>query len=118
MVKENLKNEPLPKLESWLEKKKPGTVVPTYQKRWVVVKGAHFLWSKKQRSIANDANREERKKFNGAIHLTTIEKIAPIQTSANNKFMVRAKDAKNDHEMREYVFRCTNKSERDFWCAG
>merc|ERR1719295_27933 len=118
VIKDALKDKPLPKLESWLEKKKPGGVAPTYQKRWVSNKGAHLLWSSKQRTITNDANREERKKFNGSIHLTTIEKVSPIQTSANNKFMVKAKDAKNDNEMREYVFRCNNKRERDFWCFG
>jgi len=73
---------------------------------------------KKLRAISNDANREERKKFNGSIHLTTIDKIASIPTSANNKFMVRAKDVKHGNEMREYVFRCQNKRERDFWAHG
>jgi len=118
IINDSLKDTPLPKLEAWLEKKKPGGMVPTYQKRWIIVKGAHLLWSSKQRTIINDASREERRKFNGAIHLTTIEKVSPIQTSANNKFMVRAKDAKKDNEMREYIFRCQNKSERDFWVQG
>mmetsp|Transcript_67445 Transcript_67445/g.60583 ORF Transcript_67445/g.60583 Transcript_67445/m.60583 type:complete len:470 (+) Transcript_67445:27-1436(+) len=117
IVKDHLKQKPLPKLEAWLEKRKPGGVVPTYQKRWIIVKGAHMLWSSKQRAIKNDADRNERKKFNGSIHLMTIEAIQPIETNANNKFMVKAKDAKKG-SMREYVFRCTNKRERDFWVQG
>ena len=63
-------------------------MIPTYQKRWIIVKGAHFLWSSKQRQIENDGNRKERKKFNGYIHLMTIEAIGPIDTSANTKFFV------------------------------
>jgi len=110
-------HKPLPTLEAWLEKKKPGGMVPTYQRRWIVVRGAHMLWSSKQRSITNDADRKERKKFNGAIHLMTIEQVAGVRTNANNKFMVKAKDAKRS-AMREYVFRCTNKRERDFWVMG
>jgi len=109
--------KPLPTLEAWLEKKKPGGMVPTYQRRWIVVRGAHMLWSSKQRTITNDADRKERKKFNGAIHLMTIEQVAGVRTNANNKFMVKAKDAKRS-AMREYVFRCTNKRERDFWVMG
>lgn len=117
IIKENLDQKPLPQLEAWLEKRKPGGVVPTYQKRWIVVKGAHMLWSAKQRSIVNDADRKERKKFNGSIHLGTIEAIQGIHTNADNKFMVKARDAKKG-AMREYVFRCTNRRERDFWVQG
>eukprot|EP00483_Globobulimina_turgida_P004314 UN04323 len=116
-VEVHLQQKPLPKLEAWLEKKKPGGVVPTYQKRWIIVKGAHILWSSKQRAIVNDADRKERKKFNGYIHLTTVRAISPIQTTNNTKFMVKAKDAKKGG-LRDYIFRCPNKCERDFWVAG
>eukprot|EP00483_Globobulimina_turgida_P007710 UN07725 len=116
-VKKHLKQKPLPKLQAWLEKRKPGTVVPTYQKRWIIVKGAHILWSSKQREIVNDADRKERKKFNGYIHLTTIEEIRVVETRNNTKFMVKAKDAKKGN-MRDYIFLCPNKRDRDYWVAG
>eukprot|EP01084_Bolivina_argentea_P135498 238747_1 len=117
IVRKNLNQKPLPNLEAWLEKRKPGGVVPTYQKRWIVVKGAHMLWSSKQRQIINDSDRKERKKFNGSIHLQTIETISSVKTTNNTKFMVKAKDAKKG-SMREYIFRCQNKRERDFWVNG
>ena len=85
---ENEKSESLPELEAWLEKRKPGGVVPKYQKRWCVVKGAHLLWSAKQRSITNDADRNQRKKFNGSINLMQVESFSALETSSNNKFIV------------------------------
>eukprot|EP01084_Bolivina_argentea_P001576 2909_1 len=94
IISKKFNYDELPKLQAWLEKKKPHSVRNTYQKRWVMVKGAHILWSEKLRFIKDDKNRKERKKFNGSIHLNSIDKISEIKTKSNNKFMVKAKNPK------------------------
>eukprot|EP01084_Bolivina_argentea_P111026 198199_1 len=123
VVDENLQLKPLPELKAWLQKKKPGGVVnlDRYQRRWIVVKGAHMLWNDKQREIKNDADRRERKKFKGWIHLMTIDKISIIESPMHTKqykFSVKAKDVKHDNTMRDYIFRCQSRKERDYWVNG
>merc|ERR1719461_2549739 len=107
----------LPKLEAWLEKQKPDSIIKSYQRRWIIVAGAYILWSDKQKTISDDASRAERQEFKGSIHLMGIKKIAPVETANNTKFMVKAKDAKTG-QMRDYIFRCQDEETRDFWVAG
>jgi len=107
----------LPKLEGYLEKLQPRSIMNNYQRRWIVVAGAYILWSDKKRAISDNGSRAERQKFKGSIHLMGIKRIAPVNTQNNNKFMVKAKDAKKG-QMREYIFRCPDDTTRDFWVDG
>jgi len=105
----------LPALEAWLEKKKPR---PPYSwtKRWVMVKGTHFLWSDKQRTIRNPKDAKERAKFQGSLSLMMITSVEPVvkKSKSQRKFIVTARQGSTS-KSKEYVFRAASKTDRDFW---
>ena len=98
------KRKKLPELEGWLEKRKPR---PPYQwqKRWVIVKETHILWSDKQRSIQDPSNQAQRKEFNGFLNINVLQEVSKYPTKSQNKLVIKARDAKRQ-QTREYMWKC------------
>eukprot|EP00483_Globobulimina_turgida_P005264 UN05274 len=102
----------LPKLAAWLEKKQR-SMPYQYQKRWVIVKGSHLLWSDIQRDIKNVKDVNERKKFNNSLNIMSITEIRVVKKGkTERKFAFNVGSTKQKNE---YVWRCATKSDRDFW---
>ena len=80
--------ESLPVLEAWLEKKST-SMGNGYQKRWVIVRGSHLLWSDIQRDTDNPKSATERKKFNNSVNLMAIKDIQLVtKGKTQRKFML------------------------------
>ncbi|ETO16254.1 hypothetical protein RFI_21099, partial [Reticulomyxa filosa] len=105
----------LPVLEAFLEKKQPRAPY-SWQKRWVVVKHGHMLWSDKQRDIVDASNSQERNKFNGQVSIMHIVEWGPIETRSNNKFYLIANTDKA--QKRRFEFKAVSEQDRDFWLKG
>lgn len=105
----------LPKLEAWLEKKKPKPPY-SWQKRWVIVRESHFLWSDKQRTIKDPKSQKERAKFNGNLSLMMIQKVEAVtkKSKSQRKFKVTAKEGTKS-KVRDYLFRAASREDRDYW---
>jgi len=106
----------LPVLEGWLEKKKPSPPY-SWQKRWVVVKGSHLLWSDRQRTIEDPTKPEQRKLFNGFLNMIVIQEIEPLETKSGKKFVLHARDSKRSGK-RIYEWKAPSTSDRDYWVSG
>jgi len=107
--------EKLPLLEAWLQKKQPNPPY-TWQKRWVIVKDSHLLWSDKQRVIKNASNPDERKPFNGFLNIVVIQEIKSVDSKSGTKFVVVARTKRGD--MRTYEWKAGSQADRNFWVAG
>ena len=104
----------LPKLEAWLEKKKQRPI-SIWEKRWVIVKESHFLWSDKQRSLKNPKSQKERAKFNGSLNLMMMTRVEKVKKGkSQRKFVIDAKEGSKS-KMRTYTFRAASEEDRDFW---
>lgn len=118
-------SQDLPELEGWLEKKR-GHSPKIYQKKWVVVAKPYILWSDKKTHIDDGNNNEARSKFDGCIHMLSIEKVEKIIKKKNkklkdqNRFVIvgRHANAEHDNSRREFLFKCENEDKRDQWVRG
>ena len=63
----------LPYLSAWLEKrrleKRRPEIPHNWQRRWVMVRGSHILWSDKQRAIEDAEDPEQRKYIMHIMHI-------------------------------------------------
>jgi len=109
--------EDLPKLAGWLEKRQPHLPY-SWQKRWVVVKGEHFLWSDKMKTIQNPKDRKQRKAFGNSISLMLITEIAAVDTKQKNarKFVLKLREGAAKRT--EYIWKCTSEEDAMFWRKG
>merc|ERR1711879_579946 len=108
------RTDELPKLEAWLDKQRKKRGAKSYQKRWVVVKGSHMLWSDKQRYIHDIKSKAERDEFNNHINILSIQEIKPVRTKSANKFSFTTGAGKR----KEYVWKTKSTEERDYWVRG
>lgn len=110
--------ESLPDLSAWLEKRRP-EIPHSWQRRWVVVRGSHILWSDKQRTIDDAKDPQQRKQFNNWVnimHISDIQAITKGKTQRKFQFVV---ERSRDHgKRREYVWRCSSEQDRAFWVEG
>lgn len=113
------KKNKLPLLEAWLEKKQDH-VPYQWQRRWVIVKDSHILWSDTQRKIKDPKNAKERKKFNNSVSLMTISEIKPVTKSKSQRkfIIVVGRDGMKGNKKREYLWKCSTKDDRDNWVRG
>ena len=130
------KKNKLPKLKSCLEKQRPKPPFQ-WQKRWLVVVDDYLLWSDTEISNINNTNNnnsinadngfsrslsaEDRMKFNGNLKINSIVSvIIPMEPDQNKIcFMLKAKNKRNsDGTLREYLWKCGNRKERDRWVNG
>jgi len=107
--------EKLPVLEAFLEKKQPRAPY-SWQKRWVVVKHGHMMWSDRQRDITDATKAQERNKFNGQVAIMHFVEWGPIETRSNNKFYLVANTDKE--KKRKFEFKAVSEQDRDFWIKG
>eukprot|EP01084_Bolivina_argentea_P156664 273029_1 len=105
----------LPILSGWLEKKQ-SSMPYQWQRRWVVVKGSHFLWSDIQRDINDAKNIKERKKFNNSISLMSVTEIKSVtKGKTQRKFTLNVGASK---KRKEYLWKCATKTDREYWVKG
>jgi len=104
----------LPKLEGWLEKQRKKRGTKTYQRRWVVVKGSHMLWSDKQRTIHDPKSKKQRDQFNNYINIMSIRDILPVKTKSANKFSFVTGAGKQ----KMYIWKAASTEDRDHWVKG
>eukprot|EP00484_Ammonia_sp_Unknown_P020859 CAMPEP_0197027810 /NCGR_PEP_ID=MMETSP1384-20130603/7683_1 /TAXON_ID=29189 /ORGANISM="Ammonia sp." /LENGTH=465 /DNA_ID=CAMNT_0042456723 /DNA_START=20 /DNA_END=1417 /DNA_ORIENTATION=+ len=108
----------LPALAAWLEKKKASAPY-SWQKRWVLVKGSHFLWSDIQRDIKDPKSLAERKKWNNSISLLSVREVKAVSKGkTQRKFTVVVGTSGMKNKRKEYMWKCATKADRDFWVAG
>eukprot|EP00484_Ammonia_sp_Unknown_P030000 CAMPEP_0197051676 /NCGR_PEP_ID=MMETSP1384-20130603/26274_1 /TAXON_ID=29189 /ORGANISM="Ammonia sp." /LENGTH=460 /DNA_ID=CAMNT_0042484271 /DNA_START=36 /DNA_END=1418 /DNA_ORIENTATION=- len=112
------KKKSLPVLEAWLEKKQDHMPYQ-WQRRWVIVRESHLLWSEVQRTIQDPKNVNERKKFNNSVSLMAIKEIVPVTSSkSQRKFIMRLERDGSKNKAKEYLWKCASQSDRDFWVDG
>ena len=115
-IAENKAN--LPVLEAWLEKKS-SSLARGYQKRWVIVRGSHLLWSDIQRDIDNPKSMKERKKWNNSINIMSIKDIQPVtKGKTQRKFTLIVGTSGIKNKKKEYLWKCATKEDRDYWVMG
>jgi len=108
----------LPILEAWLEKKST-SMARGYQRRWVIVRGSHLLWSDIQRDIKNPKDAKERRKFNNSINIMSIKDIQPVtKGKTQRKFTLIVGTSGIKNKRKEYLWKCATKEDRDFWVKG
>merc|ERR1712113_1375578 len=109
--------EDLPTLRGWLEKKQPHFPY-SWQKRWVVVKGEHFMWADQMKSIKNPKDRKQRKAFGKSINLMLITEISGVEAKKKDtkKFMLKLREGAASRT--EYVWKCTSEEDAMFWRKG
>ncbi|ETO26529.1 hypothetical protein RFI_10609 [Reticulomyxa filosa] len=100
----------LPQLSGWVTKKSGGKI-GRWQKRWLVVRPTHLLWSKKVEEIDNPLDVKERRKFQNCVPLLQVNEVKKVNSTKGRKFSVVT-------VARVYAFRAPSKEERDQWVAG
>ena len=112
------KKDNLPVLEAWLEKKS-SSLGKGWQRRWVIVRGSHLLWSDIQRDIKNPKNAKERKKFNNSINIMSIKDVSPVTKSkSQRKFTLIVGTSGIKNKNKEYLWKCATTEDRDYWVNG
>ena len=100
----------LPELSGWMEKKS-ASMMKTWQKRWVIVRRTHMLWSKKRQDTQNPLDPKERHKFNNSMTLLTIKAVRPVSSRRKRKFDVITPS-------KTYHFKCSTAKQRELWLHG
>jgi len=111
------KQEKLPDLQGWIEKKSP-TFARGWQKRWVIVREYNIFYGKNKTDIKDTKNEIERKKFLNAIPLLVVQYIVATDHSrSGRKFEIVARDPRTG-DRRHYQWRASNREECDKWVHG
>ena len=100
----------LPVLSGWMEKQSAKGLKP-WQKRWVIVRRTHLLWSKQQIDTDNPLDPKERAKFANSITLLTVKKVRAVMTKRKRKFDIVT-------PAKVYHFKCSTKEQRQRWLIG
>ena len=100
----------LPQLSGWMEKKS-ATGFRSWQKRWIIVRKTHILWSKQMMDTDDPLNPNERRKFNNSMTLLTIKSIRPVSSKRKRKFDIIT-------AAKTYHFKCKTSQQRDLWLQG
>merc|ERR1712083_674081 len=115
-------NDNVPDLEGWLMKQMPSG---KWEKRWVVVKGAHILWNDKKLSIMDDRNAMERRQFRNDYNLLSLEKIEPVveddkqsKSKSQRKFQFRIGTRVKERKTLLYVWKADSEKNRNYWVSG
>merc|ERR1719203_2612061 len=75
MIRLEAKRLELRTLEAWVEER-DGAPPHDFSMRWVVVKGAHFLWSNKKLMVTDTRDEDERSRWNECVHLMMISGVS------------------------------------------
>lgn len=106
----------LPTLEAWLQKK---NTRGQWQRRWVVVKGSHMLWSDRQLPLTNPRDKQERDKFSGSVSVMNIAKVAlVVKGKTQRKFKVVLGRQTKRKRRTDYVWKCATPGDRNHWVEG
>ena len=100
----------LPELSGWMEKQS-ATGFKSWQKRWIIVRKTHMLWSKNMMDTANPLDPKERRKFNNSMTLLTIKGVRPVASKNKRKFDIVT-------TRKTYHFRCKTAEQRELWLTG
>ncbi len=111
------KQESLPELQGWIEKKSP-TFARGWQKRWVIVREYNIFYGKNKTDIKDTKNEKERKKFLNAIPLLVVQYIVGTDHSrSGRKFEIVARDPRTG-DRRHYQWKAATREECDKWVNG
>jgi len=111
------KQEKLPDLQGWIEKKSP-TFARGWQKRWVIVREYNIFYGKNKTDIKDTKNEAERKKFLNAIPLLVVQYIVATDHSrSGRKFEIVARDPRTG-DRRHYQWKAATREECDKWVRG
>ena len=112
------KQQKLPTLEAWLEKKQ-GSPPYSWQKRFVVVKESHLLWSDKKLKIGDVKIKKERDKWNNSINLMAIKEVKnDPKSKTGKKFIISVVQGGKGKKSRDYILKASDKKNRDLWVKG
>eukprot|EP01084_Bolivina_argentea_P156665 273030_1 len=100
----------LPELNGWMEKKS-ASGFKSWQKRWIIVRKTHILWSKVMCDTQNPLDPNERKKFNNSITLLTIKDVRAVSSKNKRKFDIITSS-------KIYHFKCKTSQQRNLWLNG
>merc|ERR1712032_715632 len=102
-------------LEAWMEEK-DGAPPHDFSMRWVVVKGAHFLWSNKKLMVTDTRDEDERSRWNECVHLMMISGVSEGASEREFRFNV---ETFGDNPMtRQFVWKAKTKKQWDYWVEG
>merc|ERR1719433_157667 len=101
----------LPELKAFLQKNNG----VKWQKRWVVVKEQYMLWNDVMRNVDNVSNEKERRKWKNYVDITQIGEIKEMENDkAHRSFTFEDTGGSG----KEYVWKCANRRERQYWIEG
>ena len=80
------------------------------QKMWVVIKGSHLLWSKKEIKIEDDKSFKERRQFENWMSVLNMKGIRKLKGKFDNSFAVVIAGT-----TKAYMWKAANKDQRDDW---
>eukprot|EP00485_Elphidium_margaritaceum_P001038 CAMPEP_0202695806 /NCGR_PEP_ID=MMETSP1385-20130828/9292_1 /ASSEMBLY_ACC=CAM_ASM_000861 /TAXON_ID=933848 /ORGANISM="Elphidium margaritaceum" /LENGTH=566 /DNA_ID=CAMNT_0049351883 /DNA_START=32 /DNA_END=1732 /DNA_ORIENTATION=+ len=108
----NAQNEvlELPELSGFMFKRS-STGFHQWQRRWVIVRRTHILWSSRQTDTTNPLDPKERAKFNNSFTLLTVKGVRPVSSRGKRKFDVILPNS-------VYHFRCLTPEQRTLWLNG
>jgi len=105
-------------LEAWIEER-DSTPPHDFSMRWVVVKGAHFLWSNKKLMVTDTRDEDERSRWNECVHLMMVSGVSAVEECASEReFRFNVETFGDIPVTRQFVWRAKSKQQRDFWIEG
>merc|ERR1712083_22307 len=111
-------NDNIPDLEGWLMKQMPSG---EWERRWVVVKGAHILWNDKKISIMDDRDAMERRQFRNDYNLLSLEKIGPAagkEEGSERIFQFQIGTRVKERKTLVYRWKADSEKNRNYWVSG